>query len=171
MTESLCKLHSFLTGVKTVRRKTSWKQPWNWMPSAVPRMCRSEPSLPHDYHVTEGHVSSKACRSPRQSNRKNSRLAPRALSATREGRELQTTAGNSSWDKAEERTEHARYQLEIHLTVTLCYDFKGNYKVCRSTGFVSQLSSTVARKCKLRLGEEGIRSRLLSSLVQPDVSV
>lgn len=124
-------------------------------------MCRSEPSLSHDYHVTEGHVSSKVCRSPRQS------LTPRALSATREleTRELETTAGNSSCDKAEERTEHARYQLEIHLTVTLCYDFKGNYKVCRSTVFVSQLSSTVARKCKLRLGEEGIRSRIpVSSL-------
>lgn len=125
-------------------------------------MCRSEPSLSHDYHVTEGHVSSKVCRSPRQS------LTPRALSATREGRELETTAGNSSCDKAEERTEHARYQLEIHLTATLCYDFKGNYKVCRSTVFVSQLSSTVARKCKLRLGEEGIRSRIpVSSLIRP----
>lgn len=75
------------TGVKTVRRKTSWKQPWNWLPSAVPRMCRSEPSLPHDYHVT---ITWAAKRADLPGNRKNSRLAPRALSATREGRELET---------------------------------------------------------------------------------
>lgn len=82
------------------------------------------------------------------------------LSATRQGRELETTAGNSSWDKAEERTEHARYQFETHLTVTLGYDFKGNYNICRSTVFVFQLSATAARKCELHLGEEGIRSRI-----------
>lgn len=88
------------------------------------------------------------------------------LSATRQGRELETTAGNSSWDKAEERTEHARcHQHIIHLTATLGYDLKGNYNVCRSTVFVFQLSATTARKCELCLGGEGVQRRIpMSSL-------
>lgn len=53
------------------------------------------------------------------------------LQQDREGREKEP-AGNS-WDKAQERIEHANANLRC-LIATLCCDFKGD-KVCQSTVF------------------------------------
>lgn len=85
------------------------------------------------------------------------------LSATRQGEKSSVTAGDSSWDKAEERTEHAGTNLRC-LTAALCYAIISKATttyVIQQTALVFQLSSTVARKCKLLLRDEEIRGRIL----------
>lgn len=157
MTESLCIRHSFQNRSQDSQRKTSRKQPWNWRPSAVPSLCRSKPSLSY----TEGHMSSKVCRSPRQLKELQTGTKGRSLQQGREGswKQLQETLLGTKLKKELSMPDARWHRHVIHLTATLGYDLKGNYNVCRSTVFVFQLSATTARKCELRLGEEGVQRR------------
>lgn len=58
---------------------------------------------------TEGQMSSKACHPPSRT----STLAPRDAFCNKAGEEVKVTAGNSSWDKAEERIEHPDTNLRL----------------------------------------------------------
>lgn len=163
MTESLCIRHSFQNRSQDSQRKTSRKQPWNWRPSAVPSLCRSKPSLSY----TEGHMSSKVCWSPRQLKELQTGTKRCSLQQGREGswKQLQETLLGTTLKKELSMPDARWHRHVIHLTATLGYDLKGNYNVCRSTVFVFQLSTTTARKCELRLGEEGVQRRIpVSSL-------
>lgn len=110
---------------------------------------------------TEGQMSSKVGK-PLSNSKEFPHGHQGMLSATRQRRKLNETAGSSSWDKAEERTEHADTNRRGLTTCAMMFctmmSKAPTKHVTQQTVLAFQLSSTVARKCQLLLGDEEIRS-------------
>lgn len=128
------------------QRKTSRKQPWNWRHSSVEYV----PFQAKYATCTEGQVSSKVCKSF-QTDTKGCFLQ-------RGREEVKHNHRKCFLGQSWKVNRACGYQSEVLDSTSA--DSKGSYKVCHSTVFVFQLSSTVARKCKPLLGDEEIRSRI-----------
>lgn len=157
---------AFTSEQESRQRKTWRKQPWNWRHSSVEYV----PFQAESVTCTEGQVSSKVCKSPKQLER-TSKLAPRDAFCNKAGKKLNAIAGSTSWDKAEKRTEHADTNLRCLIAPLLIPKAATKY-ASQQCLFSARLYSCKKMQTTLRRWRNKEQApRVLSSSVQPHVSV